>query len=76
MSIKEYSKEEIELAVKELKSYREREIVKLRYGISDGYTYTLEEVARIFKVTIGRVRYIEAKAIRHIKESIENKRAK
>ena len=32
-------------------TYREREIIKLRYGLGDGYTYTLEEVGRKFKVT-------------------------
>ncbi len=48
-------------------SYREREIIRLRYGIGDGYTYTLEEVGRIFKVTRERVRCIEAKAIRRIR---------
>ena len=37
-------------------TYREREIIKLRYGIGDGYTYTLEEVGRIFKVPRERVR--------------------
>ncbi len=47
-------------------TYREREIVKLRYGIGDGYTYTLEEVGRIFNVTRERVRQIEAKAIRKL----------
>ena len=45
---------------------REREIVKLRHGIGDGYTYTLLEVARIFNVTRERVRQIEAKAIRKL----------
>ena len=45
-------------------TYREREILKLRYGIGDGYTYTLEEVGRIFKVTRERVRQVESKAIR------------
>lgn len=44
-------------------SYREREIVKLRYGLNDGYSYTLEEVGKIFKVTRDRIRQIEAKAI-------------
>ena len=43
-------------------TYREREIIRLRYGLGDGYTYTLEEVGRIFKVTRERVRQIEAKA--------------
>jgi len=42
---------------------REREIIKLRYGLDDGYTYTLEEVGRIFKITRERVRQIERKAM-------------
>jgi RNA polymerase primary sigma factor len=46
---------------------REKEIVKLRYGIGNGYTYTLEEVGRIFNVTRERVRQIEAKALRKLK---------
>ena len=44
-------------------SFREREIVKLRFGLVDGYAYTLEEVGQIFKVTRERVRQIEAKAV-------------
>lgn len=52
----------IDLILKTL-SYREREIIKLRYGIGDGYKYTLEEVGRIFKVTRKVVRQIEAEAI-------------
>jgi hypothetical protein len=44
-------------------SYREREIIKLRYGLGDGYSYTLEEVGHIFKVTRERIRQIEAKAV-------------
>ena len=48
-------------------SYREREIIKLRCGIGDGYTYTFEEVGRIFKVTRERVRQVEAKALRKLK---------
>jgi RNA polymerase primary sigma factor len=47
-------------------NYREREILKLRYGLVDGYTYTLEEVGRIFSVTRERVRQIEAKAVRKL----------
>lgn len=47
-------------------TYREREIIKLRYGLGDGYTYTLEEVARTFVVTRERVRQIEAKAVRKL----------
>jgi RNA polymerase primary sigma factor len=44
-------------------TYREREIIRLRYGLVDGYSYTLEECGRIFKVTRERVRQIEAKAV-------------
>ena len=62
-------KERIELVLKTL-SYREREIIKLRYGIGDGYTYTLEEVGRIFKVTRERVRQVEAKAIRKLQHPV------
>jgi RNA polymerase primary sigma factor len=47
-------------------SYREREILRLRYGLADGYTYTLEEVGKIFSVTRERVRQIESKAVRKL----------
>ncbi|MEZ6114819.1 MAG: sigma-70 family RNA polymerase sigma factor, partial [Pirellulaceae bacterium] len=49
-------------------SYREREIIKLRYGLGDGYCYTLEEVGHIFKVTRERIRQIEAKAVRKLQQ--------
>ena len=49
-------------------SHREREIIKLRYGLGDGYCYSLEEVGRIFRVTRERVRQIEAKAVRKLQE--------
>jgi RNA polymerase primary sigma factor len=55
-------------------SYREREIIRLRYGIGDGYTYTLEEVGRIFKVTRERVRQVEAKAIRKMQHPVRAKK--
>jgi RNA polymerase primary sigma factor len=55
-------------------SYREREIIKLRYGIGDGYTYTLEEVGRIFKVTRERVRQVEAKAIRKLQHPVRSRK--
>ena len=54
-------------------TYREREIIKLRYGLGDGYTYTLEEVGKIFKVTRERVRQIEAKAIRKLQHPIRSR---
>ncbi|MBL8963054.1 MAG: sigma-70 family RNA polymerase sigma factor [Phycisphaeraceae bacterium] len=62
-------KSRIEMVLKTL-TYREREIIKLRYGIGDGYTYTLEEVGRIFKVTRERVRQVEAKAVRKLQHPV------
>ena len=48
-------------------TYREREIVKLRFGIGDdGYTYTLEEIGKIFGVTRERVRQVVINAIRKL----------
>ena len=49
-------------------SYREREIIRLRYGLADGYNYTLEEVGKIFSVTRERVRQIESKAVRKLQQ--------
>ncbi|MCK4626587.1 MAG: RNA polymerase sigma factor RpoD [Phycisphaerae bacterium] len=65
----EMLKERIEEVLKTL-TYREREIIKLRYGIGDGYTYTLEEVGRIFKVTRERVRQVEAKAVHKLQHPV------
>jgi RNA polymerase primary sigma factor len=65
----EMLKDKIEQVLKTL-TYREREIIKLRYGLGDGYTYTLEEVGRIFKVTRERVRQIEAKAVRKLQHPV------
>jgi RNA polymerase primary sigma factor len=55
-------------------SDREKEIIKLRYGIGDGYTYTLEKVGRRFNVTRERVRQIEAKAIRKLKHPVRSRK--
>ena len=49
-------------------NYREREILRLRFGLADGYTYTLEEVGKIFSVTRERVRQIESKAVRKLQQ--------
>lgn len=49
-------------------SYREREILRLRFGLADGYSYTLEEVGSLFDVTRERVRQIEAKAVEKLRE--------
>ncbi|MCR9294707.1 MAG: sigma-70 family RNA polymerase sigma factor [bacterium] len=54
-------------------NYREREILRLRYGLADGYAYTLEEVGRIFSVTRERVRQIESKAVRKLQQPYRNR---
>jgi len=50
-------------------SWREREILKLRYGLGDGHTYTLKEIAEVFRISRERVRQIETRALRRILES-------
>ncbi len=68
----EMLKDKIASVLKTL-THREREIIKLRYGLGDGYTYTLEEVGRIFKVTRERVRQIEAKAVRKLQHPVRSR---
>jgi RNA polymerase primary sigma factor len=68
----EMLKEKIDQVLKTL-TYREREIIKLRYGLGDGYTYTLEEVGRIFKVTSERIRQIEIKALRKLRAPLRSR---
>ena len=66
-----FLRQKIERLLKTL-TYREREIIRLRYGLGDGYTYTLEEVGRIFKVTRERVRQIEAKAVKKLQNPVRS----
>jgi RNA polymerase primary sigma factor len=54
--------------VMQVLNHREREIIRLRFGLADGYAYTLEEVGQIFSVTRERVRQIESKAVRKLQE--------
>ncbi|MDO5554849.1 MAG: sigma-70 family RNA polymerase sigma factor [Planctomycetia bacterium] len=61
----ELLRKEIDKLLKTL-TPREREIIKLRYGLENGYMYTLEEIGRIFEVTRERVRQIEAKAVKKL----------
>ena len=49
---------------------REREVLNLRFGLSDGYSRTLEEVGKQFTVTRERIRQIEAKALRKLRHPI------
>jgi len=69
----EMLKDKIEQVLDTL-TFREREIIKLRYGLGDGYTYTLEEVGRKFKVTRERVRQIEAKALRKLQHPVRSRK--
>ena len=71
--IAEETREQIELVLETL-THREREIIKLRHGLVDGFVYTFEEVGRIFYVTRERARQIEAKAIRKLHHPIRAKR--
>jgi len=65
-------KDRIDSLLKTL-TFREREIIRLRYGLTDGYTYTLEEVGRIFRVTRERVRQIEAKAVKKLQHPVRSR---
>ena len=68
-------KDKIEQVLKSL-TYREREIIRLRYGLGDGYSYTLEETGRIFKVTRERIRQIESKALKKLQHHTRSEHLK
>lgn len=68
-------KEELLNVLSEL-SPREEEVLKLRFGLKDGRTRTLEEVGKVFDVTRERIRQIEAKALRKIRHPSRSKRLK
>jgi len=55
---------------------REREVLKLRFGLNDGYARTLEEVGRVFQVTRERIRQIEAKALKKLRHPSRSRRLK
>ena len=53
---------------------REEKVLRLRFGLEDGRTRTLEEVGKEFNVTRERIRQIEAKALRKLKHPTRSKR--
>ena len=53
---------------------REQKILKMRFGLDDGVTHTLEEVGKEFGVTRERIRQIESKALERIKEHADVKK--
>ena len=64
--LKEENRQELYKIMDEVLTLREREIIKLRYGVEGMGSYTLNEVGRIFKVSRERVKQIECKAIRKL----------
>nr|WP_308680960.1 RNA polymerase sigma factor RpoD [Stomatobaculum longum] len=66
-------REHIEALLGDLKE-RERQVIVLRFGLEDGHPRTLEEVGREFKVTRERIRQIEAKALRKLRNPVRSKR--
>ena len=68
-------REHIDVLLKDLKD-REREVIILRFGLRDGHPRTLEEVGKIFNVTRERIRQIEAKALRKLRNPVRSKKIK
>ena len=66
-------REHIDALLGDLKE-RERQVIVLRFGLEDGHPRTLEEVGREFNVTRERIRQIEAKALRKLRNPVRSKR--
>lgn len=66
-------KEHIDALLGDLKE-RERQVIVLRFGLEDGHPRTLEEVGKAFNVTRERIRQIEAKALRKLRNPVRSKR--
>jgi RNA polymerase primary sigma factor len=66
-------REKIEEALNQL-TMRERDVLKMRFGLDDGFPHTLEEVGKHFQVTRERIRQIEAKALKKLRQPSRNAR--
>ena len=66
-------REHIDALLEDLKD-RERQVIVLRFGLADGHPRTLEEVGKEFNVTRERIRQIEAKALRKLRNPVRSKR--
>src|SRR6056297_314435 len=55
---------------------REQKVIRMRFGLDDGYSHTLEEVGYVFKVTRERIRQIEAKALRRLRHPTRSRKLK
>ena len=66
-------REHIDALLGDLKE-RERQVIVLRFGLEDGHPSTLEEVGKEFNVTRERIRQIEAKALRKLRNPVRSKR--
>jgi RNA polymerase primary sigma factor len=55
----------------EILNQRERQVIELRYGLHDGYCHTLEELSTYFKLTRERIRQIEVKALRSLRQPVQ-----
>ncbi|WP_051671649.1 RNA polymerase sigma factor RpoD [Oribacterium sp. P6A1] len=66
-------REHIDTLLEDLKE-RERQVIVLRFGLEDGHPRTLEEVGKEFNVTRERIRQIEAKALRKLRNPVRSKR--
>jgi RNA polymerase primary sigma factor len=68
-------KEQVKDALNGL-TQREQEVLRLRFGLDDGRSRTLEEVGKEFRVTRERIRQIEAKALRKLRHPSRSRRLK
>ena len=69
---KNFLSEDLEKMLETLTT-RERDVLRLRYGLDDGRTKTLEEIASMFKVPRERIRQLEGKALRKLRHPSRNR---